>query len=68
MKALSLKQVANNKVGDRITRGISGGEARRLSIGIEMLNDPDLLFLDEPTSGLDSASSRKYVRIAVAKI
>eukprot|EP01096_Ripella_sp_DP13-Kostka_P012991 TRINITY_DN553_c0_g1_i1.p1 TRINITY_DN553_c0_g1~~TRINITY_DN553_c0_g1_i1.p1 ORF type:complete len:670 (+),score=256.24 TRINITY_DN553_c0_g1_i1:194-2203(+) len=61
IKALSLTHAQHNKVGDRVKRGISGGEARRLSIGMEMLNDPDLLFLDEPTSGLDSSSAKNVV-------
>eukprot|EP01096_Ripella_sp_DP13-Kostka_P013015 TRINITY_DN555_c0_g1_i12.p1 TRINITY_DN555_c0_g1~~TRINITY_DN555_c0_g1_i12.p1 ORF type:complete len:683 (-),score=270.81 TRINITY_DN555_c0_g1_i12:138-2150(-) len=61
IKALSLSHAANSKVGDKMKRGISGGESRRLSIGMEMLNDPDLLFLDEPTSGLDSSSSKNVI-------
>jgi len=51
---LSLRKCADNVIGDVQKKGISGGERKRTSIGIEMINDPSLLFLDEPTSGLDS--------------
>lgn len=40
---------------------LSGGEARRLSIGRELLNSPDIMILDEPTSGLDANTCKKII-------
>ncbi|KAL3813062.1 hypothetical protein ACJIZ3_014330 [Penstemon smallii] len=54
---LGLSHVANSLVGDERVRGISGGERRRVSIGVEVIHDPKILILDEPTSGLDSTSA-----------
>ncbi|XP_019098582.1 PREDICTED: ABC transporter G family member 5-like, partial [Camelina sativa] len=53
---LGLEAVATARVGDDTVRGISGGERRRVSIGVEVIHDPKVLILDEPTSGLDSTS------------
>jgi len=49
-----LTKCQNTKVGGALVKGISGGERKRTSIGVELITDPQLIFLDEPTTGLDS--------------
>lgn len=44
-------------IGNTRRKGISGGERKRVSVAIELLNRPKLIFLDEPTSGLDSTTA-----------
>ncbi|KAJ7168414.1 hypothetical protein C8R43DRAFT_984293 [Mycena crocata] len=50
-------------VGGGKARGISGGEMRRVSIGLELIASPDVLILDEPTSGLDSVSASRVAKV-----
>ncbi|KAF5960600.1 hypothetical protein HYC85_001809 [Camellia sinensis] len=57
IQELGLSHVAAARVGDDRVRGISGGERRRVSIGVDVIHDPKVLILDEPTSGLDSTSA-----------
>ncbi|KAJ6803300.1 ras-related protein Rab-18 isoform X2 [Iris pallida] len=66
---LGLGHVAGARVGSGASgenRGISGGERRRVSIGVEAVHDPRILILDEPTSGLDSASALQIVSMLKA--
>ncbi|GMN46029.1 hypothetical protein TIFTF001_015213 [Ficus carica] len=58
---LGLQNVIHTYIGDEGSRGVSGGERRRVSIGIDIIHKPPLLFLDEPTSGLDSTSAYSVV-------
>ena len=43
---------------DARTGGLSGGQQRRLDVGMAMVGDPELLFLDEPTTGFDPSARR----------
>lgn len=70
MQELGLAHVADSFVGDReeedrnhIRGRISGGERKRVSIGVDMIHDPPILLLDEPTSGLDSTSALQVMEL-----
>ncbi|KAJ6311631.1 hypothetical protein OIU77_013395 [Salix suchowensis] len=63
IEQLGLKNAAKTVIGDEGHRGVSGGERRRVSIGIDIIHDPIVLFLDEPTSGLDSTSAFMVVKV-----
>lgn len=61
---LNLGHVVDARIGSNgQNRGISGGERRRVSIGMELVTSPQILFLDEPTSGLDSSSANSVVQL-----
>ena len=69
IEQLGLSRAANTRIGSGERRGISGGEMRRVSIGLELVGRPDTLILDEPTSGLDSVSAARVADVlrAVAR-
>jgi ABC-type multidrug transport system ATPase subunit len=60
---LGMTHVRHSLIGDDRRRGLSGGERKRVSIGIELVANPAVLCLDEPTTGLDSASAEIVVDI-----
>ncbi|XP_050138352.1 ABC transporter G family member 10-like isoform X2 [Malus sylvestris] len=63
MKELGLEHVAGSRIGWGSNNGISGGERRRVSIGVDLVHDPAVVLIDEPTSGLDSASAFHVVSL-----
>jgi ABC-type multidrug transport system ATPase subunit len=62
MQQLGLAHIANSRVGDALRRGISGGEKKRLSIAVELVTNPSVIFIDEPTSGLDSFNALQVIK------
>ncbi|XP_059374085.1 broad substrate specificity ATP-binding cassette transporter ABCG2-like isoform X1 [Carassius carassius] len=61
IQELGLKDCADTKIGTMFLRGISGGEKKRCSIGMELITSPSLLFLDEPTTGLDANTANSIM-------
>jgi len=51
------------QVGNEIIRGISGGQKKRTSIGMELIISPGIVFLDEPTTGLDAGTAVSVVKL-----
>ncbi|KAJ2722723.1 hypothetical protein GGI07_003129 [Coemansia sp. Benny D115] len=63
MRQLRLTHVSDSPIGGYGARGVSGGERKRVSIGVELVTDPSILVLDEPSSGLDSSSAEMVVSL-----
>ena len=63
IESLGLQKAANTKIGGSLVKGISGGERKRTSIGVELITNPSLIFLDEPTTGLDSYTAQNVFRL-----
>ena len=60
-----LTACADTYIGDEQAgkKGISGGQKRRVSVGLELVSDPSCIFLDEPTSGLDSEIAESIIKL-----
>lgn len=63
MQVLALNSCKDVLIGNELARGISGGQAKRVNIGIALITNPKVLFLDEPTSGLDSFTSNEVISV-----
>jgi len=64
---LELKHLGDRIVGNEKYAGLSPGQLKLLTIGVELAANPSILFLDEPTSGLDSRAAVVVMRV-VSKI
>ena len=60
---LGLSEFKHQICGGVARRGISGGQKKRVNIGMELVAEPSLLFLDEPTSGLDSSAALDLMQV-----
>lgn len=58
-----LNRLGLNATSNYYSGNLSGGEQKRLSIALELVDDPSILFLDEPTTGLDSSSSTQCIQL-----
>ncbi len=61
LEDLGLIETRNLTVGSPLRKTISGGQRKRLNIGLELLREPAVLFCDEPTSGLSSRDSENII-------
>jgi len=65
LRVLGIDHIAHEIVGTPENRGISGGQKKRVNIGMELAAMPSIIFMDEPTSGLDGAATLELAQCLV---
>jgi ABC-type multidrug transport system ATPase subunit len=63
LRQLDLTEIKDLMVGDPLNKKISGGQRKRLNIGLELMREPAVLFADEPISGLASHDSTNVMEL-----
>lgn len=63
LQDLDLFEIRDLKVGKPLNKVISGGQRKRVNIGLELIREPSILFVDEPTSGLSSVDSEMVMNL-----
>ena len=63
IQMLDLESCRHTLIGNALSRGISGGQAKRVNIGLALIQRPPILLMDEPTSGLDSRVADEVVEL-----
>ena len=63
LREVGLYEVKDIKVGNALSKTISGGQRKRLNICLELIRNPQVLFMDEPTSGLSSRDSENIMNL-----
>jgi ABC-type multidrug transport system ATPase subunit len=63
LQAVRLWEKSDLRVGSVTAKVLSGGERKRLNVGLELVGSPDALLLDEPTSGLSSADADQMMSL-----
>ena len=63
LSVTGLVSCQDTKAGGFLSKGLSGGQRRRLSLAVALVKEPSVIILDEPTSGLDSAAAAAIISL-----